>query len=102
MRGKGVRKQVFIKGVGGGIVVIWKDLPTKRVEGRRDLRMNRGTKFGNKNTCGGGGHDFLPHLHRVSDPVLRMGHQIGQEGCARKGQGFGVPALPDDRSCARC
>lgn len=25
---------------------------TKRVEGRRDLRMNRGTKSGNKNTEG--------------------------------------------------
>ena len=83
-------------------MAIWKDLLTKGVEERRDLRMNRGTKSGNKNTWGGGAHDFLLHLHSVSDPALRMGHQIVQEGCARKRQGFGVPALPNDRSCTRC
>lgn len=33
-------------------MAIWKDLLTKGVEERRDLRMNCGTKSGKKNTWG--------------------------------------------------
>lgn len=50
--GQGGEEEGFIKGRGSGIVAICKDLLTKGVEGRRDLRMNRGTKSGNKNTEG--------------------------------------------------
>lgn len=44
----------------------------------------------------------MPHPHRVSHAVLRMRLEIGRQGCAWKGHGFGIRVLPDYRSFASC